>query len=76
MTTNPYAIKKNIPLPRAKPGRADGPLSTALKSMEVGDCFDYPHKTPKGIYPAAKKHGIKVAVRRTGPTSLRVWRVS
>lgn len=76
MVATQYKITKNIPLPPRRPGRTGGALSAAIHALNVGDCFDYPYRTARGVYPAAKSAGIKVAVRRTGPNCHRVWRVS
>jgi len=80
-------IKKGVPLPpstRFKPGHKASPLSSVLRMMEIGDCFELPMPEEQSLknlrsnlYQRAKIAGIRLAVRTVGENGnqvLGVWR--
>ena len=64
-------IEKGVPLPL---GHRKSPVVEAMREMEVGDSVVLPapmsHVT---LYSAARRYGIKIAIRMS---QLRVWRVA
>lgn len=72
-----FEIQKGIPLPKINRGTNGGrKWKYPLLEMEVGDSFFAPDTRPS--VGSARKHGIKVTVRRVtedGVDGWRVWRV-
>lgn len=67
----PFVIEKNIPLPSKRRKASKYPWD----QMKKGDSFFVPGK-PKGLYTAAAKHGLRVAVRaqkKGNQEGFRVW---
>ena len=76
--------KKHVSLPVARTGYHDkasksykpSGLTTALRSMEVGDYIWWPRSTARGAHAVAKKAGIKIALRGLGSRSkTRIYRI-
>lgn len=71
----PFKLESGVALPPAKRQRSSRyPWAT----IQPGQSFFIPGKTPKGLYQAAKGHKIKIAVRAwtEGKTiGTRVWRI-
>jgi hypothetical protein len=66
-----YKIEKGIPLPAKMRKASKYPWG----EMKKGDSFFVSGK-PKGLYTAAAKHGIKIAIRpekKGGKEGVRVW---
>jgi hypothetical protein len=68
-------IEKNIPIPERKHDRL-GPVSSALKTMEVGDSFVLTDKDARNIGATARRLDLPITLRRTEPGKHRVWRVA
>ena len=76
--------KKHVVLPTARAGyhnktsrsfRPSG-LTTALRSMEVGDYIWWPISKARGAHTVAKQAGIRIALRGLGSRSkTRIYRI-
>ncbi len=66
-----YVIEKDVPMP-STPVRYKTGMAATLKAMQVGDSFVSPKVG--GVHAEAKRHGIRVAIRREGDGTWRVWR--
>lgn len=69
-------IKRGVPLPAASTlgARASGSLAL-LGRMKSGDMVELPDRKAHTIASAAKKAGIKVALRRLGDGVKGVWKL-
>ena len=69
-------IEKGVPMP-VENSKKSG-ITNTLRSMVVGDSFEVSsvnRNFPSSAHATAKLAHIKVAVRKTGPDTYRVWRI-
>lgn len=73
MSTSNYAIEKGIPVPVVT---EYSKWKNLLDSMRVGDSVLLSIKEATAARGAARKHGMKVTVRKVDANTSRVWKVS
>ena len=78
MNTPDFKIEKGIPIPTQR--RNLGPLSKAIRNLQVGESFAAPYSRSiqTGAPTLAKRAGIKITTRTatdSGVKILRVWRI-
>lgn len=77
---NTYKIIKGVQAPNRTKRQSSSKLRETLKSLKVGECFEYPfevvfYNARATCYIAAKKVGIKITIPAVDKSPLRAWRV-
>jgi hypothetical protein len=77
---NTYKILKGVKAPERKYRTSNSKLTETLRSLKVGECFDYPfegkfYNVRSACYIKAKTLGIKLSIPGVDKSPLRVWRV-